>query len=220
VLRIRSLVKSYLNSATGKVLNQINLDLQPGEFVAITGESGVGKSTLLNLIAGLDSFEGGSIEFEGRDLATLDDNELTRMRRSRMGFVFQAFHLLPYLSVAQNVALPLALHSGNALIPSTVAGILAAVGLGDRSESYPSELSGGEMQRAAIARALVHRPALVLADEPTGNLDAERATQILQLLREQIRQQGASIILVTHSMTAAACADRILNLRGDGLHRV
>jgi putative ABC transport system ATP-binding protein len=220
VLRIRSLSKSFSPSGVGKVLNAIDLDLAAGEFVAITGESGVGKSTLLNLIAGLDRYDSGSIEFEGRELAKLDDDALTRLRRSRMGFVFQAFHLLPYLTVAQNVALPLALQSSHLVIADRVAHLLAAIGLAHRSASFPTELSGGEMQRVAIARALVHGPALVLADEPTGNLDAEHAAQILLLLRDQIKQRNTAVILVTHSMTAAASADRVLNLRHDGLHHL
>jgi putative ABC transport system ATP-binding protein len=220
VLRIRSLSKSFSPSGVGKVLNAIDLDLAAGEFVAITGESGVGKSTLLNLIAGLDRYDSGSIEFEGRELAKLDDDALTRLRRSRMGFVFQAFHLLPYLTVAQNVALPLALQSSHLVIADRVAHLLAAIGLAHRSASFPTEFSGGEMQRVAIARALVHGPALVLADEPTGNLDAEHAAQILLLLRDQIKQRNTAVILVTHSMTAAASADRVLNLRHDGLHHL
>jgi putative ABC transport system ATP-binding protein len=220
VLKIRSLTKSFSASNTGNVLGGVNLDLAPGEFIAITGESGVGKSTLLNLIAGLDRYDSGSLEFEGQELASLDDDALTRLRRARMGFVFQAFHLLPYLTVAQNVALPLALQSGGLRIPDDAMRLLSAVGLAQRAHSLPTELSGGEMQRVAIARALVHRPALVLADEPTGNLDADHAAQILDLFRTQVKQRGAAVILVTHSTMAAESADRICALRRDGLHPV
>jgi putative ABC transport system ATP-binding protein len=220
VLKIRSLTKSFSASNTGNVLGGVDLDLAPGEFIAITGESGVGKSTLLNLIAGLDHYDSGSLQFEGQELASLDDDALTRLRRARVGFVFQAFHLLPYLTVAQNVALPLALQSGGLRIPDDAMQLLSAVGLAQRAHSLPTELSGGEMQRVAIARALVHRPALVLADEPTGNLDADHATQILDLFRTQVKQRGTAVILVTHSAMAAESADRICALRRDGLHPV
>ena len=183
------------------------------------GESGIGKSTLLNLIAGLDYPDSGSIKLDGAELSSLDDDALTVLRRERMGFVFQAFHVLPYLSVAQNVALPLALLGaprGNG--KSRVAAMLEAVALGDRAESMPRELSGGELQRVAIARALVHRPQLVLADEPTGNLDPDTAMQVLRLLREQVKANNASGLLVTHSRMAADTADRILILTRTGLH--
>jgi putative ABC transport system ATP-binding protein len=220
VLKIRALTKSFSASNTGNVLGGVDLDLAPGEFIAITGESGVGKSTLLNLIAGLDHYDSGSLQFEGQELASLDDDALTRLRRARVGFVFQAFHLLPYLTVAQNVALPLALQSGGLRIPDDAMQLLSAVGLAQRAHSLPTELSGGEMQRVAIARALVHRPALVLADEPTGNLDADHATQILDLFRTQVKQRGTAVILVTHSAMAAESADRICALRRDGLHPV
>jgi putative ABC transport system ATP-binding protein len=183
------------------------------------GESGAGKSTLLNLIAGLESPDSGSVHFDGADLGALSDDALTLLRRTQMGFVFQAFHVLPYLGVAQNVELPLAL----ARVPQTesaprVEEILRAVGLADRARSMPRELSGGELQRVAIARALVHRPRLVLADEPTGNLDHDTAQQVLHLLRRQIKEHGAAGILVTHSRDAAATADRVYLLTAEGLH--
>ncbi len=217
MLRIRSLNKSFTRSGNRAVLRGVDLDVTAGEFVAITGESGVGKSTLLNLIAGLDRPDSGSIQFEGLDLSALNDDVLTRLRRDRMGFVFQAFHLLPYLSVAQNVALPLALKGRGAPLKNNVADLLTAVGLAERADSFPGELSGGEMQRVAIARALVHSPALLLVDEPTGNLDADNATSILQVLSRQVKERGAAAILVTHSATAAASADRVLHLSRDGL---
>jgi putative ABC transport system ATP-binding protein len=201
------------------VLNGVDLELAPGEYVAVMGESGSGKSTLLNLIAGLEPPDSGEVIFDGADLSGLGDDELTRLRRTEMGFVFQAFHVLPYLSVAQNVELPLALaRTDPGEADQRVSGILGAVGLADRAQSMPRELSGGELQRVAIARALVHRPRLVLADEPTGNLDHDTARQALDLLRDQIKQHGASGILVTHSRDAAATADRVYLLTAEGLH--
>ena len=218
MLSIRQLGKAYAGARQRTVLTGIDLDLAAGEYVAVMGESGIGKSTLLNLVAGLDRPDAGSIRFDGVDLATLDDDALTALRRVKMGFVFQAFHVLPYLTVGQNVALPLSLVGrADDVAAGQVDAILAAVGLGDRSASMPRELSGGELQRVAIARALVHRPELVLADEPTGNLDAESATQVLRLLRDQVKANGAAGILVTHSRAAAATADRVLVLTRDGL---
>jgi putative ABC transport system ATP-binding protein len=182
------------------------------------GESGVGKSTLLNLVAGLDEPDAGSVALDGVTVTGLPDAERTRLRRSRIGFVFQAFHLLPHLTVAQNVALPLALNGARAGERATrVERMLEAVGLGAAAAAFPRELSGGEMQRVAIARALVHRPRLVLADEPTGNLDQDAAAHVLALLREQVKREKSAGILVTHSPVAAATADRVLVLTADGL---
>ncbi|MCL4799397.1 MAG: ABC transporter ATP-binding protein [Burkholderiales bacterium] len=218
MLRIRSLAKRYHGPRSRTVLAGVDFDLAAGEYVAVMGESGIGKSTLLNLIAGLDRPDAGSIELEGRELGALDDDALTELRRARMGFVFQAFHVLPYLSVAENVALPLVL-LGERATPrdERVAAMLGAVGLEDRAASRPSELSGGELQRVAIARALVHRPALVLADEPTGNLDPDSAAQVLALLRDAVKRHRSAAILVTHSRAAAASADRIYTLTAGGL---
>ena len=200
------------------VLDGLSLRLLPGEYVAIVGESGVGKSTLLNLIAGLDRPDGGRLCLEGTDYSALDEDALTALRRDRLGFVFQAFHVLPHLTVAQNVALPLWLQGQDARVAEVPAlRLLEAVGLGERAASWPRELSGGEMQRVAIARALVHRPRLVLADEPTGNLDPANARRVLELLAGRIREAGAIGILVTHSLEAAATADRVLRLTSQGL---
>jgi len=200
------------------VLREISLHLKPGEYVAIVGESGVGKSTLLNLVAGLDRPDSGRLVLDGVDYAQLDEDALTRLRRDKLGFVFQAFHVLPHLTVRQNVALPLWLQGRHGSATDDPAQqLLEAVGLGDRAASWPRELSGGEMQRVAIARALVHRPRLVLADEPTGNLDPANGARVLTLLGERIRQAGAIGILVTHSLEAAATADRVLRLSTTGL---
>ena len=218
MLSIRKLAKTYGGPRQRTVLARVDLDLASGDYVAVMGESGVGKSTLLNLIAGLDRADGGLITLDGVELTRLDDEALTALRRERMGFVFQAFHVLPYLTVARNVALPLALAGvADAIVKQRVTAMLDAVGLGDRSESLPRELSGGELQRVAIARALVHAPKLVLADEPTGNLDSDTAAQVLRLLRDQVKAHRAAGILVTHSRVAAATADRVLTLARDGL---
>ena len=198
----------------------LELTVRPGEFVAIMGESGAGKSTLLNLIAGLDVPDEGSIAIEGRRLESLGDDERTRLRRKAIGFVFQAFHVLPHLTLAQNVALPLVLqHRSRKAALDRACALLADVGLDGRGNDYPRQLSGGELQRVAIARALVHAPSLILADEPTGNLDPETAARILELFALQVRRACASVVLVTHSQKAAAIADRIYLLTQSGLHR-
>jgi putative ABC transport system ATP-binding protein len=218
MLSIRGLHKSYGGARPRALLRDLALEVRRGEYVAIVGESGVGKSTLLNLVAGLDLPDRGSISLDGTELTVLGDAERTRFRRSRIGFVFQAFHLLPHLTAARNVALPLALNGVDAAECAERAGaMLSAVGLAAAGGAYPRELSGGELQRVAIARALAHRPRVVLADEPTGNLDPEAAAQVLQLLRDQVKRESGAGILVTHSPAAAATADRVLVLSADGL---
>jgi putative ABC transport system ATP-binding protein len=197
------------------VLNRVSLELAPGEYIAILGESGIGKSTLLNAIAGLEPVDSGEIRFDGADLTAMDDDALTLLRRERYGFVFQAFHVLPQLTVEQNVALPLLLRGIRDA--ARVRSALAAVGLAGREASPPRELSGGELQRVAIARALVGEPRLVLADEPTGNLDPENARQVLELFRKQTKEKGAAAILATHSAQAAAGCDRRYRLSAEGL---
>src|SRR5512144_1873795 len=218
MLRVRGLAKAYVGPRPRTVLQAIDLDLARGESIAVMGESGVGKSTLLNLLAGLDRPDAGSIAIDGVELGMLDDDARTRLRRAKIGFVFQAFHVLPYLDVRQNVALPLAL---NGVAPAEAAtradAMLARVGLAGRESGSPRELSGGELQRVAIARALVHRPALLLADEPTGNLDPDTAMGVLRLLQSEVKAQRAAAILVTHSVAAARTADRVLVLTADGL---
>ena len=215
-LRLSGIAKSLPG---GRVLfRDLHLSLAAGEHVAIRGESGVGKSTLLNIVAGLDSADSGEIVVAGQSLAGLDEPARTALRRDRIGFVFQAFHVLPHLDLAQNVAFPLVLQKESRVAALARAQeLLAAVGLGDRARSYPKELSGGELQRVAIARALVHRPALILADEPTGNLDPATAGQILALLGAAVKERGAAMLLVTHSPVAAAGADRQLLLTSQGL---
>jgi putative ABC transport system ATP-binding protein len=217
MLTLQNISKTFPGAAR-PVLEQIRLELAQGEYIAIMGESGTGKSTLLNLIAGLDVPDSGQIRIDGQDLARMDDAGRTRLRREAMGFIFQAFHLLPYLTVRQNVMLPLLFnHDSQAQREQQVAAMLNAVGLGQRLHSSPRELSGGEMQRVAIARALVHRPRLILADEPTGNLDEESAAQVLHLIRSQMETGAHAGILVTHSLSAAQTADRIYLLTRKGL---
>jgi putative ABC transport system ATP-binding protein len=211
-LECRSLHKRYGERI---VLSSLDFTLAPGEYVAVMGESGVGKSTLLNLIAGLDHADGGDLLIDGVAMSGLDDDAATLLRRQKLGFIFQAFHILPHLTLQQNVALPLLL---NRLPMARATELLAAVGLAGRGADFPRQLSGGELQRVAIARALVHRPRLLLADEPTGNLDPDTAHDVLRLLREEIKASGASAIMVTHSHAAAASADRVLMLTRDGLH--
>jgi putative ABC transport system ATP-binding protein len=210
MLQIEGLARRY---GQRQLLDGLALTLAAGQVVAIVGESGAGKSTLLNLIAGLDVPDAGHIRIAGQDIAALDETARTLLRRRHVGFVFQAFHILPHLTVGQNVELPLVLlGQAPAARHARAQALLAAVGLGERLASLPRELSGGELQRVAVARALAHQPALVLADEPTGNLDPDTAGEVLALLAQTIRAQGSAGVLVTHSAQAAATADRVLRL--------
>ena len=212
VLQLRGLSKRY---GASPVFEAVDIEVAAGEFVAIVGESGVGKSTLLNCIAGLDSVDAGTVRIDGVAMSELREPEQALLRRQRLGFVFQAFHVLPHLSVARNVALPLLLLGRDE--PDRVERLLAAVGLQGLGPRMPQSLSGGELQRVAIARAVVHAPQLILADEPTGNLDPKTAQRVLETFREQVRIGGAACVLVTHSPAAAAYADRILVLGAKGL---
>lgn len=211
MLKLTDIRKSYGNKI---VLDNVSFEVNVGEYVAIMGDSGSGKSTLLNLIAGLDTPDSGSVTIDGQSLADLDDDSRTAIRARTIGFVFQAFHLLPHLNLLHNVALPLAITGTDIAERDTkTRALLKAFGLADRESSLPRELSGGEMQRAAIARALIHEPKLILADEPTGNLDSHNAESVLHLLRRQVKDRGASAILVTHSLAAAQTADRMVVIR-------
>ena len=211
-LQITHLSKRY---GASPVFSDVSLSVAPGEFVAIMGESGVGKSTLLNCMAGLDSWDSGSVHVGGVDLGTLGDDQRAALRRTQIGFVFQAFHVLPHLDVAQNVALPLLLLGTPDA--ARVAALLESVGLGGLGARLPQQLSGGQLQRVAIARALVHRPSLILADEPTGNLDPSTAAVVMDALVAQTRLHGASLVLVTHSVAATERADRVLRLTLGGM---
>ena len=211
-LLIDRLAKRYGDAV---VFSNVSLSVAPGEFVAIVGESGVGKSTLLNCMAALDRWDAGTVTLDGTDLGVLSDERAALLRREKIGFVFQAFHVLPHLDVAQNVGLPLLLLKRPD--PARVNAMLDAVGLAGLGTRLPQTLSGGQLQRVAIARALVHRPALLLADEPTGNLDPGTAARVMDLLLAQTRQHGASLVLVTHSQAAAERADRVLRLTTAGM---
>ncbi len=218
VLRLENLSKRFSPDRPA-LFEGLDLELRQGEYLAVMGESGVGKSTLLNLLAGLDKPDAGRVLLDGIDLTALNDDAITLLRRRAIGFVFQAFHVLPYLSVAQNVALPLDLLA--VIEPERgqrTREMLAAVGILPLANRRARDLSGGEVQRVAIARALIHRPRLVLADEPTGNLDPRSAAQTLALLRTQVKANAGAGILITHSKTAADTADRILVLDAGGLH--
>ena len=211
-LKISQLGKRYGDAA---VFSNVSLDVAPGEFVAIIGESGVGKSTLLNCMAGLDTWDEGTVRLNGAVLGAMNDDQRALLRRRQVGFVFQAFHVLPHLDVAQNVALPLLLLGEPD--DARVQALLDAVGLKGLGQRLPQQLSGGQLQRVAIARALIHRPGLLLADEPTGNLDPTTAAKVMDALVAQTREHGASMVLVTHSQAAAARADRVLHLSADGI---
>ena len=212
LLQVESIAKRYAETT---IFENVDLVLTAGEFVAVLGESGVGKSTLLNCAAGLDSVDAGSVRIDGVAIHTLREPEQAVFRRRHLGFVFQAFHVLPHLSVGANVGLPLLLQGRPD--DARVRTMLDAVGLAGFAPRLPQTLSGGQLQRVAIARALVHRPRLILADEPTGNLDPKTAERILGVLAEQVREQGAACLLATHSRAAAARADRAVTLTANGI---
>jgi ABC-type lipoprotein export system ATPase subunit len=196
-----------------RALDGVSLEVRAGEMVALVGPSGCGKSTLLNLIGCVDLPSGGSVEVDGRATSSLGDDELTALRRERIGTVFQFFNLLPAMTIAENVALPLVLQRRpRAEIDARVAAALAQVGIGEKGGAYPSQVSGGQMQRAAIARATIHAPAVVLADEPTGNLDSQSGAVVLALLR-RFAANGQAILMATHSSEAAAICDRVIRMQ-------
>jgi len=216
MLELRHISKAYANGK--RVLTDLSYALSAKEYVSIMGESGVGKSTLLNLIAGLDTPDSGEILIDCISMTSLNDDTATRLRRKKFGFVFQAFHILPHLTLSQNIALPLLLNGVSwKLTEKRIMQMLESVGLHGRGQHFPRQLSVGELQRVAIARALVHRPKFILADEPTGNLDPDTAQEILMLMRTEIKANGASGIIVTHSHAAAATADQVLVLTKNGL---
>jgi putative ABC transport system ATP-binding protein len=215
VVRLRGVAKAYREGERDRlVLRDVDLDIAPGEIVVLLGRSGSGKSTLLNLLGGIDLPSAGEVEVGGRQLTRLSEHERTLFRRRHIGFVFQFFNLIPTLTVEENLLLPLELAGGYA--PAQHRGaleLLDEMGLAGRAASYPERLSGGEQQRVAIARALVHRPELLLADEPTGNLDAETGRAVLALLERLGREHGMTLVMVTHSEEGAAMADRVLTIR-------
>ena len=219
LLQVQDLAKRYGEGAEqSTVFEHISCEIRAGEFVAIVGNSGVGKSTFLNCLAGLDSWQQGRVLHQGVDLSTLDEAQRAIWRRAHLGFGVQAFHVLPHLDVAQNIALPLMLlgrmdDQGQQRVQE----VLNAVGLQGLGQRLPQQLSGGQLQRVAIARALVHSPPLLLADEPTGNLDPSTAQQIMDLLLTQTRERGTALVLVTHSVEAAKRADRVLRLTASGM---
>ncbi|UCH54000.1 MAG: ABC transporter ATP-binding protein [Pseudomonadota bacterium] len=220
LLEVRGLTRAFLEGERKRVVLQgVDLDVEAGSCVALLGRSGSGKSTVLNLIGGIDRPDAGQVRIADTDVTALSERERTLFRRRHIGFVYQAYNLIPTLTVEENLLLPLEL---NARPPDqakdTVADLLAAVGLADRAAAFPDRLSGGEQQRVAIARALVHEPMLVLADEPTGTLDADTGRQVLALFDRLLRARGKTLLLVTHSREVTRLADRVLTLEDGHLH--
>ena len=219
-VRLRGVSRSFTEgSVEHKVLNDVHAEFGSGEIVAIRGRSGSGKSTLLNLVSGIDTPDTGSVEVSGENLTGMSEKRRTLFRRENIGFVYQAFNLVPTLTVADNIRLVLELNNVPAEEAAAVIDdLLTRVGLADRAESYPDVLSGGEQQRVAIARALAHRPSIILADEPTGNLDDRTAASVLELLTSLVRARGSTLLMATHSESIAASCDRRVEVRDGGLH--
>ena len=216
VVSAHDLTRRYGEGETAvDALRGISLDVEPGKLTAVMGPSGSGKSTLMHILAGLDKPTSGTVSIAGEEITKMNDNELTHLRRKHIGFVFQFYNLLPMLTAEENVKLPLSV-AGTKVDGSWFKELVSKVGLAGRLGHRPSELSGGQQQRVAVARSLVHRPTVVFADEPTGNLDSKSSAEILQLLRESSNAYGQTIVMVTHDPRAAAIADRILYL-ADGL---
>jgi putative ABC transport system ATP-binding protein len=213
-LRFHDLSKSYYEGDVRRVvLQNAHAQFQPGEITAILGKSGSGKSTLLNLISGIDVPDSGQVWVDGQDLTAMSEHDRTLFRRARIGFVFQFFNLIPTLTVGENVSLPLELnHIPRPQAQEKAQDMLETVGLLDRWKTFPEKLSGGEQQRVALARALVHDPILILADEPTGNLDEETGAQVISLLAHMTREQNRTLLIVTHSLEATSHANRVLRL--------
>lgn len=212
VLETENLKKIYgLNNTAVHALDGVNLSVEEGEFISIVGSSGSGKSTLLHMLGGLDRPTEGKVKVAGKDIFTLKDDELTIFRRRKIGFVFQAFNLVPVLNVYENMVLPIEL-DGNQPDKEYIGSILETLGLGDRRYSLPSQLSGGQQQRVAIARALATKPAIILADEPTGNLDSKTSQDVLSLLKVTSQKFGQTIAMITHNEEIAQLADRIIRI--------
>ena len=223
LVEIRGLSKYYLEGATRhEVVRQLDLNLQRGEIVALLGKSGSGKTTLLNLISGIDVPDTGEIVIDGTVVSELSEHERTLFRRRYLGFVFQFFNLIPTLTVVENLLLPMELLQGRitAQARQRAQSLLERVGLVHRATTYPDRLSGGEQQRIAVARAIMHEPRLLLADEPTGNLDEETGRTVLALLQELVSSAQTTLLMVTHSREVASCADRILRMREGQLHDI
>ena len=221
IIQFIDVYKSYQNGAAPvAALQGVNLSFEAGDFVTIMGPSGGGKTTLLNLLAGLDLPDRGQIILQGRKISDLSDHDLTLLRRKEIGFVFQFFNLMPTLTVQENVELPLLLAHSSKTEGSRVKTLLEYVGLWNRAQSFPAELSGGEMQRVAIARALVHQPVILLADEPTGNLDSENGQRIIELMKRAATDFNTTVILVTHNPKIAECGNKHYEIRDGKLNGI
>ena len=217
-VKIRNLFKSYGNT---EVIHGLDVDIGDGEFVVVVGRSGSGKSTLLNLIGGLEQPTDGTIKVSGNSLTNLNEEELSKLRRQKLGFVFQFFNLIPTLTALENIRLPMALNRINKKETIERAlSLLEEFGLSGFDQLFPEDLSGGEQQRVAIARALAHKPDIILADEPTGNLDLDTANEVLELLNRTCRQRGTTLVMATHSKEVIGLADRVFSIHGSDLNEV